>query len=403
MIRLPSTIKLNNESFMCFFSFLFFAISDISRMFELIGIPRAVFYVLYLFVFASFFLKTMKQMKLFDYLYFLVVIPVVVWGTINYGSYIKAKSALYVMFIVFIPSYYFFRFCDLESMLKGLIASAYYSVIYLLLYYVFFVRSTDATYSMSYAYWIAPPMCVLFYQYMRKRRILDLLLAGLSFYTVISFGSRGALALSIAAIIYLYIFTVHDGERERPKIGWAIFFAVLIIALWNPILSFLSENMEDSRSIDKLLAGEFMESTSRDELYQLCQRLLANKPSGYGPLASRELMGVDPYPHSMYYEMQLDYGKVIGTVVFAFVIYVSVVNLWSFRKDKMQIIAATTCIIGIASLFVSSSYFQEMHVPAVIALYVSMAQRKRQQRKVARAMEEERQVKEILSSRKEER
>lgn len=403
MIRLPSTIKLNNETFMCFFSFLFFAISDISRMLELIGVPRAVSYVLYLLVFAVFFLKTMRQMKLFDYLYFMAVIPVVLWGTINYGSFIKTESSLYVIFIVFLPSYYFFRFCDLEAMLKGLVAAAYYSVVYLLFYYVLFVRNMDATYSMSYAYWIAAPMCVLFYQYLRKRRFADLLLVAISFYTIISFGSRGSLALSVAAIVYLYIFTARDGKQEKTKLGWVMIFTVLIVVFWDSILGFLSENLGDSRSIDKLITGEFLESTTRDELYQLCERLIANNPSGYGPLASRGLIGADPYPHSMYYEMQLDYGRIIGTVVFAFVIYVSVINLWTFRKDKMQVIAAVICVIGISSLFVSSSYFLEMHVPASIALFFTMAQRKRQQRKAARALEEEIRAKEMLSNRKEER
>lgn len=403
MIRLPSTIKLNNETFMCFFSFLFFAISDISRMLELIGVPRAVSYVLYLLVFAVFFLKTMKQMKLFDYLYFIAVIPVVLWGTINYGSFIKTESSLYVIFIVFLPSYYFFRFCDLEAMLKGLIAAAYYSVVYLLFFYMLFVRNMEATYSMSYAYWIAAPMCVLFYQYLRKRRLADILLVAISFYTIISFGSRGSLALSVAAIVYLYIFTARDGKQEKTKLGWVMVFIVLIAVFWDSILGFLSENLSDSRSIDKLITGEFMESASRDEIYKRCQSLIANKPEGYGPLASRKLMGKSIYPHSLFYEMQLDYGKVLGTGLFAVIMYMAVVNLWTFRKDKMQIIAAVICVIGISSLFVSSSYFLEMHVPASIALFFTMAQRKRQQRKAARALEEEIRAKEMLSNRKEER
>lgn len=387
---------------MSFFSFLFFAISDISRMFELIGIPRAALYVLYLLVFAVFFLKTVNQMKVYDYLYFLIVIPIVAWGTINYGNFIKSESSLYVIFIVFVPSYYFFRFCDLTAILKGMIAAAYYSIIYLLLYYVLFIRDMDASYSMSYAYWVATPMCVLFYQYLRKRRVFDLILTAFSMYTVIGFGSRGALVFSLAAFVYLYIFTVHDGKKEKPKLGWAMVAAVLLVVFWNPILEFLGENLEGSRSVDKLISGEFMESSSREEIYKYCEYLISVKPSGYGPLASRELMGGSVYPHSLMYELQLDYGKVIGIAVFALIMYVTVVNLWTFRNDKMQIIAAEICVVGIGSLFVSSSYFYETSVPAVIALFITMAERKWEQKKAAKMLNMEIQVEEMLSGRKEE-
>lgn len=380
MLKLPSTIKLNNDTFMCFLSFLFFSISNISRMFELIGVPRAVPYALYLVVFAAFVLKTIKQAKLYDYLYFAIVIPVVVLGAVMYRSYIPSDSSLYVMFIVFIPSYYFFRLCNFEFMLKGLVASAYYSVVYLLIYYVLYVSGSNTAYDMSYAGWIASPMCVLFYCYLRKRWIVDLILTLASSYTLIASGSRGALALSALAMVYLFMFTGNDQKKEKTKIGWMSALGLLVIVFWNPFLKFLNENFEGSRNVEKLISGEFLKSPSRNAIYEHCEELFSARPNGYGPLASRQLMGSKLYPHSLFYELQLDYGKIIGFAVFVFIILATVVVLWVFRKNKLQIIAALTCIIGIGTLFVSSSYFHEMYVPAVIAIFVTIMEQKRKRK-----------------------
>ena len=377
MIKFPSTIKLNKDTFMYVFSFLFFAISNISRMLEQIGIPRTVSYLGYLAFFAIFFLKTMKQLSLWDYIYYLIVIPIIAWGTYMYSDYIGSDSRIYVMFIVFLPSYYFFRFCEFKHMIKGLVASSYFSVAYLLVYYLFVVRNSASRYDMNYAYWIATPMCVIFYNYLRKRRLADLLWTGISLSTLVVFGSRGALGLSVAAMVYLYIFTAREGAKDKARIGWALAFAAVIMIFWNPILNFLSENIESSRNVDKLIEGEFLNTTSREDIYTACKRLIQIQPDGYGPLASRKVISAHPYPHSLFYELQLDFGKVIGIGAFVVIIAFSLINLWHCRKDNKQIVAAIVCIIGIGSLLVTSSYYYEMEVPATIAMFVTMCRRKK--------------------------
>lgn len=366
-----NVMKFNLE-FDLIVGFLYFSISNMSRMFfEFGGIPRELTYGTYLLFLALFFVKYFPKVKYIDILYYLLAIPIVLYGLINYGEYIESNSRIYATLLLFLPSYLFFRLYDQTKITKVFIYSQYYAVIYLLFYYGVTVRFMDR-YSMDYAYWIVVPICTMAYLYLQQHVFLYLLLTVVSTITLILSGCRGALILGFLCIFYFY---VSKEFLERKSIKWfvkifGIFFLILLILLTSNFwLSILSSYSNQSRTIQKIVQGAFFESATRERLYWTVTSLIENNPSGYGPMASRMVLTEASYPHSLFYECQLDYGVLIGTFISLAILIIGIFNLIRYRKSEMRLIAGYVTIIGLGSLMVSSSYYYEFYVPATFALF----------------------------------
>ena len=75
------------------------------------------------------------------------------------------------------------------------------------------------------------------------------------------------------------------------------------------------------------------------------------------------------YPHSLLYELQLDFGKYFGFILFAIFVYMAISNLIQYRKSSLRVVVAVMSILGMGSLIISSSFYYEIYLPATIALY----------------------------------
>ncbi len=353
--------------------FLFFSISNISRMLQqFIGVPREISYVVYIALLALFFIKYIRRIRLFDLMYYVVFGVIVAYGLFMYSRYIDSSTRVYAVVLLFLPTFLFFRVFDPEKLFKVFIASQYFASVYLLFYYVIDLRNQTG-YSMDYAYWVVIPICTMFYLYMERGQARYLIFSGVMLVTLVLAGCRGALLLGIACIAYLYM------ARElqiRKTVGWYIkVFSVISVVTaaalaYTQILTYLTRYARYSRTIYKLVKGNLFDSYTRTVLYDTLKQFIKDRPLGYGPLASRKLLVADPYPHSFLYESLLDYGVVIGGIFFAAVIVMAVINLWRYRYSRFNIIIGYIEIIGLGSLMVSSSYFYEIYVPATIALFM---------------------------------
>lgn len=375
-------IQLKPETFYIVFAFLYFSISNISRMLQSIGLPRPVSYIIFLAFFLVFFLKTVRRIKLVDVVYYAIAIPLVALALIRYGSYESSETAIYAIIILFLPSYYFFRFCRLEYMQKGFKYAAVYSFLYLLFYYVTDVYG--GSYSMQYAYWMAQPVCVLAYYAMKERKKSYFIAALVGMVTIFVSGSRGALFLCLACCAFTYLAFYKVRKKVAVRVVVLLILSGVLLLYADSLVVFLSGNADISRNIRLLLSGEFFESKSRAKLYEICQQFIDAKPFGQGPLASRKLLPDYPYPHSIWYEFQLDYGKWLGIGMILLLAYISIQNLIFYRKTDMLIVCSVVTVISLCGLIVSSSYWQEYCVPAEIALFVNQCIIKKQRTKTER-------------------
>ena len=184
-------------------------------------------------------------------------------------------------------------------------------------------------------------------------------------------GARGGLLFSTLCLIYLYLSEAKTGKKQLIRVGsFSIFFLFIYLNL-NRIISYISQYSNISRNLNTIINGQFFVSDSRMFLYNRCQDLINKKPWGYGPMGSRSALYGYPYPHSLWYELQLDYGKVFGILFFISIILVCILLLLFALKKKSAPLIGTICFIGVFQLFVSSTLYQEYCIPAIIALIIS--------------------------------
>lgn len=374
-----------NSGLLYLVGFLYFAVSNLSRMLQFAGIPREAMYVFFLAVLAIYFAKNLRAIGLVDVLYYAVVGSLTVWGLLKYSSYIEMRAQVLSMVILYLPAYLFFRlFSRHEAILAECVTAAgWYAAFYLLAYYVFCVRG-NMGYSMPYAYWVSFPVCVLFHRFFETRRWRELVAASVLYVTLILSGCRGALLLTtlfgiVTAIEAARRFKEHWTVGKTLCLLGVIALVALVAFSMDSILSYLEQFSAISRNIRKLFDGNYLESTTRDAIYQTCKQLISDHPEGYGPLASRQLLWGDNYPHSLWYELQLDYGAVLGIFLFCVVCFITLYNVVAYRDSKLSMVVNYMAIIGMGSLMLSSSYYYEMNVPAMCGLFVArlMAYRQR--------------------------
>lgn len=362
-----------NWDFDLLVGFLYFSISNISRMLlQFGGIPREITYGLYMIVLALFFLKYYPKFTVIDGVYYLVAIAVVAFGLINYGGYIGSNSRVFAVVFLFLPSFLFFRFFEQEKLYKAFIAAQYYAVFYLFIYYMTTVRFASK-YSMDYGYWIALPLITFVFLYFQKKNVFYLMVSLIALVTLTLSGNRGALLLGILCVFYFFVFNEDNKNRGKEWIIRVMLLGVLVlfvIATSNLWLGFLTRFSGSSRTIRKYLEGNLLQSTTRERLYARVRTLIANNKGGYGPMASRMLLVGEPYPHSLIYEFQLDFGIIIGSVASLAIISMGIWNLFYYRNTQMRLIVGYIELMGLGSLMVSSSFYYEIFVPATIALFI---------------------------------
>lgn len=353
------------ELFMCI---AFFSVSNFSRLLELFGIPRIAIYVVYTLINLLYFIKYLKRIRYIDVAYYILVLPIVIIGLMKNYSYINSIASVASVVLLFIPSFLFFRIVKINKLQKGFDYSMYFAAIYLMFFYFFQVRSHVA-YSMSYAYWVASPICYLFYKYSINKKKINLVISLCLFITLILVGCRGALLLTILCIIFLYLFCSNEKKSKRT-VRWCAVCGVFSILLINidRVFLILEKYSNTSRNIRKLISGNFFDASTRNSIYELCKKYIEDNPMGYGCLSSRRLLIGHNYPHSFFYEMQLDFGKYIGTIIAVFVIILALYLLWKNRQSQMGAFIAILVIISFFSLFLSSSVYYDYTVPAILAI-----------------------------------
>lgn len=366
--------KMDFELFICI---AFFSISNGSRLLEMLGVPRILTYVLYVVVMTLYFMVNLRRGKSIDLLYYLIAGTTVLLGVWKNYQYMGSIANIASVIILFIPSYFFFRVVDLRKLLIGFRYSMYFAACYLLFFYFYAVRG-NMTYSMSYAYWVAFPIVFLFYEIMHckgKKKIFLSLIWIFLILTLIISGSRGALGLTIIGLLFIYVFTANQINKTQYRMAFITAVAAVVYVNLSHILAYLGKYSDMSRNIRKIIDGNFVDTSSRDGIYYLCKNYISENPWGYGCLVSRRLLVGHNYPHSIMYELQLDYGKYLGMIICLTLIIIAVYLLWKTRKSPLTIIITPMVIIGFFSLFVSSSLYYDYYVPGIIGLVFRLRMR----------------------------
>lgn len=360
--------------FISLIGFLYFAVGDLSRLIGIVGIPREIPYSIFFLLFLMFIFQRIRKIELLDFVIIILILGVTLFGTIRYGGYIESITSRLAPLLIFFPSYIFFRLYDFEKIEYIFEKAALFSGVFLLVYYILFVRNSGVSYNMSYAYWVSFPTVCFAGLFFKKNNYFYLIADLLMLITLLLSGCRGALILTIISLIYIIATeSFRKGSSTRKIITIVVIgiIAVGIVYFSDSILLYLSRFSSTSRNIRMLLNGSLLESKSRDNIHEICKQLIDQNGWGYGPLASRKLLYGHNYPHSLWYELQLDYGHILGIVFFVIIMFMNLMNIVRYSSKNENILIAFISIVGIGSLMVSSSYFYEIYVPATIAMFIN--------------------------------
>lgn len=358
------------------FLILYFTISHLSRALELAGVSRVIAYGAYLLIFAVYFFSRIKSLSLDIIIYYLVVTPVVALSLWRNRTFVSSQTNLYSVIILFLPAYYFYRVADKNLLPTAIRVASYLSLAYLLPYFVVVVRKID--YSMDYGYWIAFPICVLWYFSLKNKKLIDIALTVLSIVTLLIGGSRASLALTIACCVFIAVMHI-----ENRKLLARIALLTLTTGFLLTMSAVqLNSNQADStettqiisRNLNKLISGDFLDMHTRVPLYSQGVELVKKNLFGYGMLGSRQLITKWPYPHSLPLELILDFGLFGGFALMVLLLAAVVKAFISFRKTDMILLVSILIVIDLGRLLVSYSVYYMDTFPAILALAASTMQ-----------------------------
>ena len=365
---------INRSRYESFTVILYFCVSPISKFLELFGVSRILTYLVMLSFFLYYVIWNLNKCTVDIVLFYGICTPLLIYGVIKNGLYINSRTNIYAIFINFFLAYYMFRVSDLDHLLDSMRKAAYFVLLY---YYIeAFMTSFNSDDYMSYAYHIQFFLCVVFYYALNEKKIVDIFLFLVGVFTMFFFGARGALIGLLFFVVYILLQRI---TKITIVLGLGcVCLATLLMVNAKELLNILGSIGVSSRTLEKIVSGQFFISTSRNNLYSICLSLIKANPFGYGILTSRRLIKYYVYPHSLLFELQLDFGVGVGSVIFISIVLIVIYLLVKKRSMKYKTISALFCILGMVMLMVSSSLYYEYYIPAIIAIFFNeLGRRKR--------------------------
>ena len=193
----------------------------------------------------------------------------------------------------------------------------------------------------------------------KEKRIFNILVFIGALFLQIWTGTRGPLlCLLLAIVIYLFV------QPNKSAIKF-FFILILLIAvifmssnLFTEIVQDISISLEQkgksNRIVNKFLKEELFSSSGRDSIIENIVLAIEERPFlGYGLFSDRAVLN-GSYCHNIFFELLINFGIVIGGVLFVFLVYWLAISLFR-RRENSALFLMLTCV-GFVKLFLSSSY-----------------------------------------------
>lgn len=201
----------------------------------------------------------------------------------------------------------------------------------------------EKSYSLDFGYDMIFICLIALSCYFMEKKTICILFCVLSAFLAVVYGSRGAL---ICMCIYFLFYFLNGSQKEWRRFFYsiAIILAGIIVYFWGMTIlqtfaSFLLEIFHvSSRTLTQIINGNLMDDSGRDAIYQIAREAISENPIwGYGAYGDRPFIGPVyywGYSHSIFYEMMIDFGVILGSVLLGIIIYKSAKLIFG-NSDKM--------------------------------------------------------------------
>lgn len=220
----------------------------------------------------------------------------------------------------------------------------------------------EMSYSVSFGYEVLPFALVFLYMALKEKKALDITASLLCIFMILAGGSRGPV-LFIGLFFVLYVSIQLKHSRKKALILLAIILGTIVLyftydAILLGLSALISKMGLSSRFITKLLSGEISNDSGRSRIWAAAASMI-KKPFGYGALGSRPVICdiiMVGYPHSIIYEILIDYGVIVGTVILLVLLQKSLSILF-FKNSGEWTGVFMIFFCSASSLFISLTYW----------------------------------------------
>lgn len=246
-----------------------------------------------------------------------------------------------------------------------------YIVFWFLVYEPFAVRSTlfiaaDNSWGTSgyltWGYRMLIAVILLLYTALESRRFIDWLFAIFSAIELILVGNRGSI-VAIAIFIILYVLFCTNFQK---KVKYITVITGLCVGVYSTLMSDKIIYLENlllhlgirSRNLTKFLE-ETITDSGRDKGYEIAiDYIRSGNYFGLGIGGDQILVG--NYPHNILLEFMLQYGNIIGVILFAVLAISTINNILSIKNRDCKAIYIAFACLGLVKLWFSSTYWYEL-------------------------------------------
>ena len=226
----------------------------------------------------------------------------------------------------------------------------FYSWIIVVMVLLFVIRFLQGrvefqSYNMGLSYALLLPMVTLY----GKGSILSYIGCVFCFFSILVFGSRGAL---VAGALYILYDIISKNIRNLIYIIVASSFFVSLAMAFDKYLDSLGIS---SRTLNFIIGGEMIAAEGRDVIYQKAISLIGdNWLTGLGIYGDRVNME-DEYCHNIVLEFLLDFGVLIGMLLLL-VLFFTLIRLYFKLNSINRNIFIKYVVVLLIPFFASSSY-----------------------------------------------
>ncbi len=301
---------------------------------------------------------------------------------------------------------FFYCLSDYERFLKWM---GIFSLAVPILMYIVVRRSgfgyrdgVEQSYSMGYSYIVLPFAVVSLNELIRRRSILHGINSIVGILVLIAMGTRGPLLCALSFFIMRVLISV-------AHIRQVMFLGVMLVgsgtlllyyssSLLEMLNSFLSLGNFSLRVLEAYVEGKMLVSNGRLQIIEAAQRIIAeNFITGVGIGRERIMIAdyvaergdvVGFYAHNIFYELWLQFGLVIGTILIICLLAIIIRAFISAHKAAKKTgsfahrdVILIFIAVGLLPLFVSASYLQWYLFYILLAVCLSTLRRDRWKRK----------------------
>ena len=244
-----------------------------------------------------------------------------------YPQLIEIVGNTMLLFIVRCLSGLYLSYCieDYQLAIDRIVKWCWIGLLYSIMIFLMGHDVFENYMSLSYALLI--PALLSTYTGMNENRIVLAVSGIVMMMAILTYGARGPIVCLLVSIL----FVIFGRANERTKLRTLfltiifLFFIGYVILSYDSIIERLYSMYPNSRTINMLKTGNFMDLSGRDRIFTTTIEAIRNNPiQPHGLMADRVLLGHGSinegiYPHNLALELWYQFG-IIGVGLFSWIV-----------------------------------------------------------------------------------